>query len=136
MLHQPFNSKDDLKKSVWEEHPFWDSGGFVMFELHDHSVYQSIHSAKCLLFYSSFSSNHSGETYVAIVARNWINCVPQAAVTAFAFPLYLSLFYDTSLCIYCIGVVDFQYFHRSRMSILRQLHFEFLSLINFKLFIY
>ena len=56
----PFSSKYDFKKSFVEENPFWEGVGLVWSKLDDHPFFQSIHSAKWLLFYSSFSSNHSG----------------------------------------------------------------------------
>ena len=57
----------------------------------DHPFFQSIHSTKYPLFYSSFSSNHPG-------ANDYIvrHGVPQPAATTFAFPSLGFLFYASS----------------------------------------
>ena len=48
------------------------------------TLFQTIHYAKYPLFYSSFSSKSSWWE-ISSVARNWINSIPQTAVTNFAF---------------------------------------------------
>ena len=57
----------------------------------DHPFFQSIHSTKYPLFYSSFSSNHPGaDDYIVR------HGVPQPAATTFAFPSLGFLFYASS----------------------------------------
>ena len=52
-----------IRKKFLGEHPFWQ-GGLVWCEPDDHPFFQSIHSAKQPLFYSSFSSNHPCGKYL------------------------------------------------------------------------
>ena len=43
-----------IEEKVFEEHPFWEGGGLVLCE--PYPFIRSIHSAKRMFFYSSFSS--------------------------------------------------------------------------------
>ena len=64
---------DDLKKSFFEEHPFWEDGGWC--DPDDHPFFKNIHSAKCPFFYLSFSSNNPDAK----------SLFPQTAAMNFAF---------------------------------------------------
>ena len=51
-----------IEEKVFEEHPFWEGGGLVLCE--PYPFIRSIHSAKRMFFYSSFSSYHPGAKLV------------------------------------------------------------------------
>ena len=54
-------------------------------KLDDHSIFQSIHSAKYPFFYPSFSLNQPGAKWLVWNGIK-INFLPEPAVTTFAFP--------------------------------------------------
>ena len=63
MLHKPFSSKDDLKKSFWENIHF--GRGVVWYGVNQMITHFSKHPFRQVtVFYSSFSSNHPGRKYI------------------------------------------------------------------------
>ena len=83
----PFSSKYDLNKSFWENIHY---GRVVVWYGVIH-FFQSIHSAKLPLFYSSFSSQHPGGK-IASVAKNLINSASKQQRQPLSSLLSLSFF--------------------------------------------